>query len=245
MHHTKRTGGFTIIELLIVVTVISIIAIMAIPKYQSSKLSANELSAIATLKALQQAQHQVQSSGSIDTDSDGAAEFAYMAELTGAMPLRVSVGGVPAAGAVGANELNPPALTATLGQVQNSLVVKSGYMFQVYLPSTPAAGAVPAIPEDPNGGKVIAPFPDANGCEVYWCAYAWPIAARKTGTPVFFVNQEGEIFESPNRGAGAYQGLAGAPAFDAAFTLPGSMASPVAGLVGGIANDGNIWVPVK
>ncbi len=245
MLRAKRTSGFTIIELLIVVAVITIIAIMAIPKYQSSKLSANELSAIVTLKAIQQAQSQVQSSGSIDTDGDGAPEFAYLAELTGAMPARVSAGGAPAAGIAGVSEINPPVLAATVGFIQNSIVTKSGYMFQVFLPTGAVAGAVAAIPEDPNGGKVLPPFPDSDAGEVYWCAYAWPIAARKTGTPVFFVNQEGELFESPNRGVGAYQGLAVAPPFDAAFTLPGDMSSPVAGLVGGIANDGNIWVTVK
>jgi type IV pilus assembly protein PilA len=241
----KKNAGFTLIELMIVVAVIAVIAVIAIPKFASSKLSANELSAIATLKAIAQAQNQVQASNSIDTDADGAAEFAYVGELSGLIPTRVAVGGLPGPGTPGQDEITPPAMSEVLANVSNSVITKSGYMFQVFLPAPAVGGLVPALPEDPNGGKAVAPFPGSNEGEVLWCAYAWPMVAKKTGTPVFFVNQEGVILKSPNRGAVPYQGLAGAPPFDAAFTIPGDMSSSVAGIVGGIANDGNLWVSVN
>jgi type IV pilus assembly protein PilA len=44
--------GFTVLELLIVITVIAILASIAIPNYTSSKKSANETSAVASMRAL-------------------------------------------------------------------------------------------------------------------------------------------------------------------------------------------------
>ena len=45
-------GGFTVLELLIVIGVIAIVASIAIPNYTSSKKSANEASAISSMRAL-------------------------------------------------------------------------------------------------------------------------------------------------------------------------------------------------
>jgi len=52
----KREKGFTLIELLIVLTIILIIAAMTIPSVISTKIHANETSAIASIKAIQTAQ---------------------------------------------------------------------------------------------------------------------------------------------------------------------------------------------
>jgi type IV pilus assembly protein PilA len=48
----KREKGFSLLELLIVVAIILIIAAIAIPKLSSSKMLANETSAIYSLKAM-------------------------------------------------------------------------------------------------------------------------------------------------------------------------------------------------
>ena len=238
-------SGFTIIELLIVVAVMAIIATMAIPKMRSAKLSANETVAIATLRSLLMAQGQVAANASIDTDADGAGESGYLAELTGRVPARISLLGAPAAGAPGVDELTPSILLAALGNVNQGAAIHGGYLFRVWLPGPSVGGIVPGIPEDPAGGKTAAPFPDANGGEVFWCAYAWPLQRGRSGNQAFFANQEGHVLKTSNRGPGpVYHGLAGAPAFDAALTGLGDLSSPIA-LNGLVSNDGNLWTLVR
>jgi type IV pilus assembly protein PilA len=53
---SRQQQGFSLIELLIVVAIILIIVSMAIPGFRQNKMSVNEASAVASLKAIQQAQ---------------------------------------------------------------------------------------------------------------------------------------------------------------------------------------------
>lgn len=238
-----RRAGFSVIELLIVIAVIAIIAAIAIPKLQSAKLTANEASAVITLRAIAQGQAQVVSSPAIDSDGDGQGEYGYFAELAGQSVVRVNVGGVVGVGGP-ESRLVPNALLAALGNVQNGVVVYSGYVFRLWLPGPTTAGLVPGIPEDPGGGKLAAPFPNPDNCESQWCAYGWPLSRSGTGTPCFFINSQGQILRYDNRGAIRYSGLAGGPNFDAALTVAGHMSSPMA--LGGAASvDGNLWVVLR
>jgi len=48
----RKPNGFSLIELLMVVTIILVIAALAIPSFMRSRISANETSAVASLRAI-------------------------------------------------------------------------------------------------------------------------------------------------------------------------------------------------
>ena len=240
----QRNAGFTLIELMIVVAIIAIIASVAIPRLMAARLSANESAAISTLRSLTSAQAQIQSSGAIDTDADGSGEYGYFAELAGTLPVRINNAGVPQVGVVGVDELNPAVISSAFGQLTNSRVTRSGYMFQMWLPGATAGVLTPGIAEAPNGGA--AALPDGDNCEILWACYAWPMNQGQTGNRAFFVNQEGDLLQTRNQGAAPYNGAANPPLFDAVYTVAGDMASQIS--IGGnpvAATDGNVWVPVQ
>jgi prepilin-type N-terminal cleavage/methylation domain-containing protein len=130
----EREAGFTLIELMIVTAVIAIIAAIAVPNLLSARLSANEAAAIATLKNLSSAQAQVQAAGAIDANNNGAGEYGYFAELSGAVGVRDATGNPSAT-----ERISPPVLSGAFGNVNGSRVVRSGRgPFGLHLPDVPA-----------------------------------------------------------------------------------------------------------
>ena len=87
-----------------------------------------------------------------------------------------------------------------------------------------------------------APSVDFNLLVLQYCVVCHNDVAQ-TGNRVFFVNQEGDLMQMNNRIAVPYSGVVAVPAFDAAHTIIGDMASPVA--IGVAGADGNTWVTVQ
>ena len=224
--HRLGSKGFTMIELMIVITIITTIASITIPNLLASRIVANETAAIAAMKALVSAQSALQAGGRIDVDENGRGEYGCLGEMTGLTPLRGTNG-----------LLAPAALSSTFGFINGSQVVRKGFVFQVFLPGPGGVG----VAEDPTGGFANAAAVEARFAESFWCAYAWPSARQGTGNRAFFVNQQGEVIETKNV-VNLYGGVGNGPAPDAAFGTPGSILGEF--VVMAPANDGEIWTPI-
>jgi prepilin-type N-terminal cleavage/methylation domain-containing protein len=138
-----RTKGFSLIELLIVVTIILIIAAIAIPNLMRSKSQANETSAIESLRALN--------------------ESALLYSNTyGGYPHALSDMGPAAGGAA------PTSTSADLIDSVLSSGVKSGYKFTYTAAGTDPGGnvqsyAISATPLTPGASGQRSFYTDQGG----------------------------------------------------------------------------------
>jgi hypothetical protein len=197
------------------------------------RMFANESAAIATLKNICSAQAQCQASAVIDTNGNGAGEYGFFGELSGAVAVRSD-----GKGGVGERKITPPVLSRAFANVTAARVQRSGYVFQIFLPDQ---NALPAAEAATGGSAGVAV--DSRLAEVVWCCYAWP-ASPTSGLRAFFVNQASDVLACDNAD-GRYQGNEQPPAPTAAFAAgtTGKMDSKIA--ANGPGLDGQRWIVVN
>jgi len=241
-HMNKKIFGFTLIELMIVVAIIAIIAAIAIPSLLRARISANEGSAIGSLRTLSTSQSQCQANCAIDQDCDGTGEYGVFNELCGAGPVRsgnLTVGTGVIVGSTRA-AVSPGYISRAFYTAGQNYAQKSGYRYRMYLPGNTAI-----ITDLPGGNAVAGNEYDANYQETTWVAYAWPNSWRTSGIRCFAVDQAAEVVSAPNVNGTSFfytsntneahftVAMSGAPTFNSFQPLALGLA----------AGDNQIWTP--
>lgn len=218
-------GGFTLIELMIVIAIIAIIAAIAVPNLLAARMRANESAAISVLRNVSTSQAQFQRAGRADEDGDGCGEYGYFGELTGVVPVR-------------GTSYTVAQLTRSMSIVDvNGEVQRSGYIFRMYLPAVGGDG----VRELPGGGQAPGAL-DPEAAEVTWVLYAWPSKFDSTGLRTFCISHRGDslwteapVYDRPNCPLTAGAALI--------TTNPNDCVSLPA--VGTTGQDGNPWRQVQ
>lgn len=125
MRSNRQRRGFSLIELLIVITIIAIIATMALPRLMKAKQLANETAALGAIKTLH------------------SAEWQYNSQF-GRFAANLTELGPPASGADSAAGANLISSDIAAGE-------KQGYRFTVT--GTPSGYTITAVPTSTTNGS--------------------------------------------------------------------------------------------
>ena len=226
LQHSQRRrawGAFGIVGAVLVAA-----AAVALPGRFEAQRNANESAVIATLKNISSAQAQCHAGGVIDVDRNGVGEHGFFDELTGRVPVR------------GGKAIVPLLSNIDYGAVVDSRCMRSGYLFQMFLPDRLQRG----VAEDASGGDAGNDNGvDPRQAELLWCCYAWPRSQGWTGQRTFFVNQSGDVLASLCQVV-AYDGVLTPCPFFAAFAASSSVSMAAAIAACTVAHDGNVWVVI-
>jgi len=74
-------GGFTLIELMIVVAILALLAALAVPVMMRSRMAANEAAAISSMRTITTGEFGFQAAGYIDAVGDGVGDFGTLEQL--------------------------------------------------------------------------------------------------------------------------------------------------------------------
>jgi prepilin-type N-terminal cleavage/methylation domain-containing protein len=235
MEHPRpnsRARGFTLAELIIVLTAICIAAAVAVPKLLSARLAANETSAAATLRVIGDAEAQFKAARRVDLDGDHVGEYGFLKELSAATGVRTRADGSSVGGCVA-----PAPLASTFRAIDaHGELMRSGYLFRVFLPGVAGVG-VGETEIFPLHGSV-----DSGLAAATWCAYAWPVRYATSGDRTFFAEPGCDVLgvDSPTYdGVGRFEGDACGSAFRRGAGAFGSIVAEPA--VGTRGRDGNVW----
>jgi len=212
-----------------------------LPAKKQGPINDNESDAISVLKNLSSSQAQVQASGVIDCNINGAGEYGFFQELAGSRLIRKFDPQFLAArkdAKVPQRKMVKPAVLAPkFGQTDTDGCLRyNGYYFRIYLPGPGARWL------HENGPKDDLPLASPGHAEVLWCAYAWPVERGVTGNRTFFVTQAEDIF-SHSSGPMGYSGKKRIPSPYSGFFIQLDRKNPVSSKVGvpDCAFDGGRW----